>query len=553
MRSIPLALVLLAQAAALPAFAQTKIADPARMDAVIKTLASDAFEGRSPGSAGEAKTVDYLIAQFKAVGLQPAGDKGTFVQDVPLLHTQIQPGATFSYAAKGAATPLAQVQDLYAISLQPKDRVAIKDAPLVFVGYGVTAPERGWDDFKGVDLKGKVAVILINDPDFEAKAGEPVAGKFGGQAMTYYGRWIYKFEEAARRGAVAALIIHETPGAGYGWSTVTAPGGEGFDIVRADPAKEKVQLQAWVTREAGAALLAKAGLDLETLKVQARSAAFKPVALEGVTFSADFGLARDQVMSHNIVGKLPGKGHPDESVMFSAHWDAFGIGAPDATGDKIRRGAADDGTGVAGVLELARAFKALGPTDRTTVFAAWTAEERGLLGSELYGLHPTVSLPKMAANFTMDTLQTAGPSHDVVLIGYGQNQLDEMLAKAAAGQDRTVTPDAHPERGLFYRADHFPLAKHGVPVLLLMGLGGGPDLVKGRRPAGEAWVNAFTANCYHKACDAWRPDWDLTGAAQDVDLLYVMGKEIATSRIWPQWKAGSEFKPVRDATAALRK
>ncbi|WP_304186291.1 M28 family peptidase [Phenylobacterium aquaticum] len=553
MRFLPLALALFAQAAALPAIAQTKIADPARMDAVIKTLASDAFEGRSPGSAGETRTVDYLLAQFKAAGLQPAGDKGSFVQDVPLLHTQIQSGARFSYAVKGETTALAQVQDLYAISLQPQDKVAIKDAPLVFVGYGVTAPERGWDDFKGVDLKGKVAVMLINDPDFEAQAGEPVAGKFGGQAMTYYGRWIYKFEEAARRGAVAALIIHETPGAGYGWSTVTAPGGEGFDIVRADPAQEKVQLQAWITRDAGAALLAKAGLDLDALKVQARSAAFRPAPLDGVTFSADFGLTHDQVMSHNIIGKLPGRTHPEESVMFSAHWDAFGIGAPDAHGDRIRRGAADDGTGIAGVLELARAFKALGPTDRTTVYAAWTAEERGLLGSELYGLHPTVSLPKMAANFTMDTLQTAGPSHDVVLIGYGQNQLDEMLAKAAAGQDRTVTPDAHPERGLFYRADHFPLAKHGVPVLILMGLGGGPDLVKGGRAAGEAWVNAFTANCYHKACDAWRSDWDLTGAAQDVDLLYVMGKAIATSRTWPQWKAGSEFKPVRDETAGLRK
>ena len=527
--------------------------DPARMSEIVKTLASDEFQGRAPGSPGETKTIEYLTAQFKALGLEPAGEKGGYVQDVPLLKTQVQGPGTFSIDLKGAKTPLVFGKDVAGISLLPVDRIAIANAPLVFIGYGVSAPERGWDDFKGYDLKGKVAVVLVNDPDFEAKPGEPVAGKFGGQAMTYYGRWTYKYDEAVGRGAAAVLIVHETPGAGYGWSTVTAPGGEGFDIVRADPAKERLQFQAWITRDAAVALFQTAGLDFEAQKASARTAAFKPVELGGATFSAEFGLTHSQVISQNVIGKLTGKGHPDESVMFAAHWDAYGVGAPDATGQTIRRGAADDGTGVAGVMELARQFKAAPRTDRSLYFAAWTAEERGLLGSEYYGIHPTVSLDKMAANLTMDTLQTAGPSKDVVLVGYGQSELDDRLAAAAKAQGRTVTPDAHPEKGLAFRADHFSLAKHGTPALLLMGLGGGPDLVNGGKAAGDKWVNDYTANCYHKACDAWSPDWDLRGAAADVDLLYAIGKAVANSRAWPNWKPGSEFQATRDKSAAARK
>jgi Zn-dependent M28 family amino/carboxypeptidase len=527
--------------------------DPARMSEIVKTLASDEFEGRAPGSPGEAKTIEYLTTQFKALGLEPAGEKGGYVQEVPLLKTQVAAPGTFGIDLKGTKMPLVFGKDVAGISLLPVDKVSIKDAPLVFVGYGVSAPERGWDDFKGIDLKGKVAVILINDPDFEAQPGEVVAGKFGGQAEAYYGRWTYKYDEAIRRGAVAALIVHETSGAGYGWSTVTAPGGEGFDIVRADPARERLQFQAWITRDVAVTLFKEAGLDFEAQKTTARTAAFKPVALGGATFSADFGLAHSQVMSRNVIGKLTGKAHPDESVMFAAHWDAYGVGAPDAKGQTIRRGAADDGTGVAGVMELARQFKAAPQTDRSLYFGVWTAEERGLLGSEFYGVHPTTSLDKMAANLTMDTLQTAGPSKDVVLVGYGQSELDDRLAAAAKGQGRVVVPDAHPEKGLAFRADHFSLAKHGVPALLLMGLGGGPDLVTGGRAAGDKWVNDYTANCYHKACDAWSPDWDLRGAAADVDLLYVMGREIAASRVWPDWKAGSEFEAIRAKSAAVRK
>jgi len=526
--------------------------DPVRLSATVKVLASDDFEGRAPGSAGEARTLDYLTARFEALGLEPAGPKGSFLQAVPLLKTQVDPKGAFSLTSGDGKSLLVLGQDIAGISLLPVDRVTIDNAPLVFVGYGVTAPERGWDDFKGVDLKGKVAVILINDPDFEAAPGEAVAGRFGGQAEAYYGRWTYKYDEAIRRGAVAALIIHETPGAGYGWSTVMAAGGEGFDIVRADPDKARLKFQAWISGEAARRLLARDGLEFDALKARARRADFQPVTLTS-TFSADFNLAHSQVVSHNVIGKLTGARRPAESVMFAAHWDAYGIGAPDATGKTIRAGAADDAIGVAGVLELARAFKAAPRTDRSLYFAAWTAEERGLLGSEFYGVNPTTDLTKMAANLTMDVLQTAGPSRDVVLVGYGQSQLDDELIAAARAKGRTVTPDAHPEKGLAFRADHFSLAKKGVPALLMMGLGGGPDLVTGGRAAGDKWVNDYTANCYHKACDAWSPDWDLRGAAADVDLLYVIGRKIATSGAWPEWKPGNEFKAARDVSAAARK
>jgi Zn-dependent M28 family amino/carboxypeptidase len=548
----PTAAALVLSLMASSALAQGAI-DPQRLSQITKTLASDAFEGRSPGSAGEAKTIDYLVKEFKALGLEPAGDAGKFTQDVPLVRFNVQDGGRFSLNLKGQVRPLERNKDLSASTLRPVDKVAIDKAPLVFVGYGVTAPERGWDDFKGVDLKGKIAVFLINDPDFEAQAGEPVAGKFGGQAATYYARWTYKYEEAARRGAIGALIVHEAPGAGYGWSTVIASNGEAFDIVRADPSKEKVLLQGWLSGEVSRELFAAAGQDFDALKVAARRADFKPVALDGASFSADYGVTHSRIVSRNVIGKITGAKRPAESVMFAAHWDAYGVGAADAQGRTVRPGALDDAIGVAGTIEIARAFKAGPAPERTLVFAAWTAEERGLLGSEYYGVHPTVPLETMVANLTMDVLQPNGLAKDVVLIGAGQNALEDMLAKAAGAQGRTVTADAHPERALFYRADHFSLARRGVPVLLLMGLGGGADLVNGGRAAGDKWVTDYTANCYHKTCDAWSADWDLSGAAQDVALFYEMGKDLANGRAWPNWKDGSEFKPLRDASAAKRK
>jgi Zn-dependent M28 family amino/carboxypeptidase len=527
--------------------------DPARMSATARELASDPFQGRAPGGPGEPVTIDYLVKRFQALGLQPGGPDGKWTQPVPLVRTQVGTPTALKISVAGQDMALQQSREVYIATVRPTDRIAIDNAPLVFVGYGVSAPERGWDDFKGVDLKGKVAVFLVNDPDFEAKASDPVAGKFGGQAMTFYGRWVYKYEEAARRGAIAAIIVHDTPGAGYGWSTVVAPGGEGYDIVRPAGTPQAVLMQGWMQGDAATELFRRAGLDLAALRVQARTAGFHPVPVGDARLTLDAPVTHVQVESHNVLAKLPGARRPDETVMFAAHWDAYGVGAPDAQGQTIRRGANDDGLGVAGVLEIARAFKTGPPPARTVTFGIWTAEERGLLGSETYAVHPVYPLAKTVANFTLDVLQTAGLSHDVVLVGAGQNSLEADLAKAAAVQGRTVTPDAHPERGLFYRADHFSLAKRGVPTLLIMAMGGGADLVEGGRAAGDKWVNDYTANCYHKPCDAWSADWNLAGAAQDVDLIYEAGRALADSDRWPAWSPTSEFKAIREQTAGQRR
>ena len=527
--------------------------DPGRMSETARVLGGDAFEGRAPGTPGEARTVAWLIARFTAMGLTPGGEAGGWTQAVPLTHTRLGAPSRLSFTVAGVETPLRQGQDAYVFTARPADKVRLDRAPLVFVGYGVTAPERNWDDFKGVDLRGKIAVVLINDPDFRAEPGEPVAGRFGGRAMTYYGRWTYKFEEAARRGAAGVLIIHDTAGAGYPWSVVAAPQGESYDIVRPAGAVQALPIEGWVQHDVAAKVFHAAGLDLAALEVAARRADFRPVVLTGARFDIHAPVTHDIVESHNVVAKIPGTAAPDETVMFAAHWDAYGVGAPDADGRTIRAGANDDGMGVAGVLEIARVFAAGPPPARTVVFALWTAEERGLLGSETYAVHPLYPLARTAANLTMDILNTAGPSRDVVLIGAGQDSLEVDLAAAAARQGRGVTPDSRPERGLFYRADHFSLAKRGVPTLLLMAVGGGPDLVDGGREAGDRWVADYTDHCYHKTCDVWSADWDVRGAAQDVDLLYEVGRNIADSPLWPTWNASSEFKPVRDATAAQRR
>lgn len=542
-------------ASPLPALAEAgrDAVDPQRLSGITKTLASDEFEGRAPGTPGETRAVAYLVEQFKAAGLEPAGPDGSYTQVVPLLHTQMPLDADMSVTVAGKRTPLRQQEQMAALSLRPVDRVRIADAPLVFVGYGVSAPERGWDDYKGIDLRGKVAIYLVNDPDFEAAPGDDAHGKFGGPAATYYARWTYKYEEAARRGAIAALIVHETGPAAYGWKTAIAPNGEGYDIVRADPARDRLLLQSWLHQDAAVALFAAAGLDFATLKRSARSKDFAPVALPAATFAADFPLQHERIESRNVLGKLTGRRHPDESIMIGGHWDAYGVGPPDAHGERLRPGALDDAIGLAGALEIARLFRQGPRPDRTLVFAAWTAEERGLLGSEYYATNPLLPLETTVANLTMDVLQPNGLARDVVLVGAGQNELEALLARKAATQQRVVTPDAKPERGLAFRADHFPFARRGVPALLLMGIGGGHDMVVGGREAGDRWVAQFTADCYHQACDRWSADWDLRGAAQDVTLVYEIAKDLAHSREWPGWHAGTEFDAVRQESAARRR
>ena len=524
--------------------------DPERLSQTVKVLASDEFEGRAPGTPGEQKTIDWLTKRFHELGLEPGGERGSWTQSVPLVRTQIGAPAKLSVAIDNKARSLTQSSDVYVSTVRKVDRVSIKTAPVVFVGYGVTAPERQWDDYKHYDLRGKVAVYLINDPDFYAKAGEPVAGRFGDRRMTYYGRWTYKYEDAARRGAVAALIVHDTEGAGYGWPTVIAPAGENYDIVRENP-NERLLLQGWLASGVANEIFKSAGLDLAALSAQARRADFAPVELKNVRFDADLPVTATLAESRNFLAKISGNKRPAETIMFAAHWDAYGIGPADAQGRKIRPGANDDALGLAGVLELARVFKAGPKPERTLVFAAWTAEERGLLGSQTYAAKPLYPVEKTVANLTLDILQTAGLAKDVMLVGGGQSELEDDLARAAKAQGRTVTPESLPERGLFYRADHFPLARKGVPVLLLMAISGAPDMRAGGREAGNRWLESYM-RCYHQPCDAWDASLDFRGAAQDVELLHTIGKSLASSTRWPQWRTDSEFFKERAKSSAER-
>jgi Zn-dependent M28 family amino/carboxypeptidase len=518
----------------------------------VRTMTLDQFEGRAPGTAGEDRTIGYLIGRFEALGLEPGGVDGSWTQPVPLLHTALGKPETLNFSNKGKNTALNAGKDIYVSTLQPRDRAVVDNAEMVFVGYGVTAPERGWDDFKDVDLKGKVAVFLVNDPDFAAAANEAVAGTFGGRAMTYYGRWTYKFEEASRRGAVAALIIHETEAAGYGWSVVESPQGENYGIAKPAGEMTSLALQGWISGDTAQKLFDDAGLDLARLRVAARTRDFKPVPI-GTSFSATYPVTQEVVKSQNVFGKITGKSRPDETIIYGAHWDAYGEGPPDKDGKIYRAGANDDALGIAGIMEIARKFKSMPQPDRTIVIAAWSAEERGLLGSEVYAQAPIYPVETTVANLAIDVLQTAGKAKDVILVGKGQGTLEDDLARFAKLQGRVVTQESLPERGLFFRADHFSLAKRGVPVLLMMSLAGASDLVEGGKPAGQKWIDDYTGNCYHAACDAWSPDWDLTGALQDINVMFDIGNSLAYSADWPKWKAGSEFKKIRDASAEARR
>lgn len=523
-----------------------------RLSSIVRELASDEYEGRAPGTPGGRKTVEFLVEQFRALGLEPGGDDGTWTNNVPMIHTRFEGSGEMRFVVDGEAQALQQKADIEASTVRAVDSIDI-DAPVVFVGFGAYAPEREWDDYGDIDLRGKVALYLVNDPDFAAEPGEPVAGRFGNRKMTYYGRWAYKFEEAARRGAVAALVIHETDAAGYGWNVASSSPGENYAVVVADEPVPPILLQGWLHRDAAATLMSSAGYDLDALRTRARSPEFEAFEMDEVRFEADVAVMVDHFESSNVLAILPGEKHPEETMMVSAHWDAYGVGEPDEKGRTIRPGANDDALGIAGILEIARVLRAGRPLGRSVVFAAWTAEESGLLGSAAYAKDPIYPLEKTVANLTLDILNTAGPSRDVVLVGEGQSELEDDLARAAATQGRRVTPESLPENGLFYRADHFPMARGGVPVLLIMQIAGAADLVDGGRQAGRQWIDDYIGNCYHQTCDAWDSQWDLRGAAQDIDLFRMIIEDLGNSRRWPQWKAGSEFKAVREKSADARR
>ncbi|BDU22965.1 M28 family metallopeptidase [Dyella sp. GSA-30] len=525
--------------------------DPQRLSSDVKTLSSDAFEGRGPDTAGETKTIDFVVSQFKAEGIQPGGDlkngKREWTQAVPLLRTEIvgTPALSFNLAGKTQALTQGEQIALRA-PLDGSKSVSIKDAPLVFVGYGVSAPERKWDDFKGVDLHGKIAVVLINDPDFETGQGD-----FGGKAMTYYGRWTYKFEEAARLGALGVMVVHETAPASYGWATVKNSNTNAmFDIVRDKPSSVHPQIESWIQRDQAVAMFKDAGLDFEALKKQAQTREFKPVVLKGESFSASFKVDSKVITSHNIVGRIEGSKYPDQTVIYSAHWDHLGVGAPDAKGDRIYNGAVDNGTGTASLIELARAFAKAPKPERSIVFLNVTAEEKGLLGSEYYANKPLYPLGKTVAVINMDALSPNGPARNFAISGNAKLDLLDQLTATAKRWNLTYSPDPRPEAGGFFRSDHFSFAKRGVPALSFES---GDDWVDGGVAAGKKAAEEYTTNHYHQPSDEWQASWSFTGMARDLQILYTLGSDLANSNAWPNWSSDSEFRSARDASAADRK
>jgi Zn-dependent M28 family amino/carboxypeptidase len=547
--------LLLAGASAWAIFAlpvQAADLDPARIAGHVKVLSSDAFEGRGPATAGEVKTVQYMTDQFKAVGLQPGGDlmkdgKRAWTQDVPLAQFDNSGPVNVGVTVNGKVQAWAQGEQIAIRAPQTgADHISVKDAPVVFIGYGVKAPERNWDDFKGVDLKGKIALVLVNDPDFETGEGD-----FGGKAMTYYGRWTYKYEEAARQGAIGFIVIHETAGASYGWNTVkNSNTNTVFDIIRTDPTKAHAPIEAWVQRDAAVDLFKAAGLDFEALKKQAQTRDFKPVTLNGVTFSTDFAVDVKKIVSHNVAGVLPGTRHPDEMVIYTAHWDHLGVGLPDARGDKIYNGAQDNALGSATLIEIARQFAHAPRAERSVLFLSVTAEEKGLLGSEYYAANPLYPLAKTVGDINMDGGSTAGPARNFTTSGNAPLTLQDDLIAVAKTHGKTYTPDPRPGAGSFFRSDHFSFAKRGVPAI---SFGAGQDLVDGGLAKGEALGRDYVTNRYHQPADEYSPDWNLAGVAQDGGMLFDLGETLANSREWPEWKAGSEFKAERDKSAAQRK
>ena len=525
--------------------------DGARISADVKELSSDAYEGRSPATAGEDKTIAFLSKQFADAGMQPGGDlkdgQRLWTQAVPLLKGDIVGKPVLSLSSQGKPQTLTQGQEIAVrAAMNGASAVDIRNAPLVFLGYGVKAPERNWDDFKGVDLKGKIAVVLINDPDFETGTGD-----FDGKGMTYYGRWTYKYEEGARQGAAGVLIVHETAPASYGWATVAGSNTNTmFDVVRQNPAEAHPALEGWIQRDLAVDLFKRAGLDFETLKKQAQSRDFQPVELKGESFSANYQVKTEVITSHNVVARLEGSTHPDETIIYSGHWDHIGVGEPDARGDRIFNGAMDNASGTAALVELARGFATQPKPQRSVVFLAVTAEEKGLLGSEYYASNPLYPLAKTVAVINMDGMSPYSPSRDFGIYGSAKVELLDQLKDVAKGWDIRYTPDTKPEAGLFFRSDHFPFAKRGVPAL---SYGAGQDWIDGGVEAGKKASDEYTAKRYHQQGDEWQPDWTFAGAARDLEVLYTLGEKLANSRDWPNWSPEESFRATRDASAAERK
>ena len=525
------------------AAASTSQISAQRLSDVDKFISSDSFEGRGPATRAETKTIDYIAGQMKAIGLQPGGDRvngrrGWF-QNVPLLKSDIAGAPQLSLnLGNGQTMALTQGNEIAARApLNGQAAVNLANVPLVFVGYGVSAPERNWDDFKGQDVKGKLLVVLINDPDFQGGEGD-----FGGKAMTYYGRWTYKYEEAARRGAAGMLIVHETDPASYGWNTVkNSNTNTQFDIVRQDPAASHTPFETWIQLPLAEQIFTASGLNFAQAKEAAKHRNFQPIALKA-TLSANYQAQVATITSHNVVGYLPGKKYPDETVIYSAHWDHLGIGKPDDRGDTIYNGELDNATGISQILEQARAFAREPRTDRSVVFLAVTAEEKGLLGSEYYAQNPIFPIAKTAGVLNTDGGQLWGPAKNFTISGNAKLGLLDMLIAEGKKQGRYYSADPHPEAGHFYRSDHFSFAKVGVPAI---SFGEGIDLVNGGVARGEALGKEYVDKHYHQPSDEYHEEMDFTGDAVLARFGFALGWEAAHMPKLVGWKKGDEFEAAR--------
>ena len=537
----------IALAAPLPAAAQDFSVE--RIDQHIRTLSDDWFEGRAPGTPGEDKTVAYLSGAFASIGLKPGGDlrsDGTraWTQDVILNRSTMVDDPLLFIDIGGERVAMVQDQDLAVRSpVNGMAQVQLEDVPLVFAGYGTHAPERDWSDFKNFDVAGKVIVVLVNDPDFEGGEGD-----FGGEAMTYYGRWTYKYEEAARRGAAGVLVIHETEPASYPWGVIANGNDVTLDIVREDPAAAHSALQGWMHVDIASRIFEAAGTSYEDAKARAQRRDFQPMAL-GATIDATLLARSEQIAAKNVVGILPGTERPDEHIVFTGHHDHLGVGEPDETGDTIYNGAIDNATGLAFMIEMGRAFVQGGGTERSLVFLAVGAEESGLLGAKYYAANPLYPLERTVGVINTDAPGVHGPTRDFSISGSAKLGLLDIMIEEAAKMERRYSPDPNPAAGSFFRSDHFAFAQVGVPAVSFRS---GSDLVDGGTERAAQIRAAYAAEDYHQQSDEWSPDWDLSGIVRDAQLIHAVAERLGNSGEWPNWAEGSEFKSLRDASAEAR-
>ena len=510
----------------------------------IAVLASDEYEGRAPATPGGQLTIDYLTEQFSSLGIGP-GNGDSYLQQVEVveLTTTVEPVLQFSGSFD--ASP-AYKSEMVIGSRHQDSPVSVQDSEVVFVGYGIVAPERNWNDYADVDAEGKTVIVLVNDPGYATQDPE----LFNGNSMTYYGRWVYKFEEAARQGAAGILIVHETGPAGYGWDVVdNSWSGPQITLAAENGNVHLADIEGWITRETAEALFSAAGMDYEEMKAAAAEPGFSATPLGDIRAGMSVETAVRSSSSQNVIAAIPGSSRPDETIIYTAHWDHLGMVA-DMEGDNIWNGAVDNATGTAALLALAEMHREQpAAPERTVVFLAVTAEESGLLGSEWYAENPVYPIETTVANINMDAMNTWGRVRDIVVIGYGSSELEDYLADAVTSQNRVIVPESTPERGFYYRSDHFNFARAGVPALYAEG---GTDSLELGNEWGVEQSEDYVANRYHAPGDEYDPDWDLTGAAEDALLYFEIGSRLANESGWPEWRQGNEFKEIRDATAAAR-